>query len=100
MPVEYKSREDKPVASAHTIDIQDFINSRRSAAFRSPSWCSLGGRSFDTAAVGFIAPALRAQWKLAPPQLVPLFGGGLFGLIAGAFIFGPIADAGTHDADC
>ena len=60
----------------------------------------LGMRKVDTAAVGFIAPALRAQLKLAPPQLVPLFGGGLFGLIAGAFIFGPIADAGTHDADC
>src|SRR3954452_23029854 len=47
---------------------------------------------FDTAAVGYIAPALRAQWGATPAQLAPLFGAGLFGLMAGAFIFGPLAD--------
>ncbi len=47
---------------------------------------------FDTAAVSFIAPALRGLWKLAPAQLAPLFGAGLFGLMIGAFIFGPLAD--------
>nr|WP_314584842.1 aromatic acid/H+ symport family MFS transporter [uncultured Pseudomonas sp.] len=47
---------------------------------------------FDTAAVGFIAPALRAEWGLAPAQLAPLFAAGLLGLMIGALIFGPIAD--------
>ena len=47
---------------------------------------------FDTAAIGFIAPALRAQWGVTPADLGPLFGAGLFGLMAGAFIFGPLAD--------
>ncbi|SPA42220.1 4-hydroxybenzoate transporter PcaK [Cupriavidus taiwanensis] len=47
---------------------------------------------FDTAAIGFIAPAIRAQWQLTPPQLAPLFGAGLGGLMAGAFLFGPLAD--------
>ncbi|WP_029003865.1 MFS transporter [Azorhizobium doebereinerae] len=47
---------------------------------------------FDTAAIGFIAPALRAQWGATPADLGPLFGAGLFGLMAGAFVFGPLAD--------
>lgn len=47
---------------------------------------------FDTAAVGFIAPALKAEWALQASDLAPLFGAGLFGLMAGALIFGPLAD--------
>ena len=47
---------------------------------------------FDTAAIGFIGPALRVQWHLSASALAPLFGAGLFGLMAGALIFGPIAD--------
>ncbi len=47
---------------------------------------------FDTAAIGFIAPAIRAQWSLTPAALAPLFGAGLFGLMLGALIFGPLAD--------
>lgn len=47
---------------------------------------------FDTAAIGFIAPAIRAEWSLTPAHLAPLFGAGLAGLMAGAFIFGPLAD--------
>ncbi|HSK39465.1 MAG TPA: aromatic acid/H+ symport family MFS transporter [Arenibaculum sp.] len=47
---------------------------------------------FDTAAIGFIAPALRAEWGVSAAQLAPLFGAGLFGLMVGAFIFGPLAD--------
>src|SRR5207244_3338821 len=44
------------------------------------------------AAIGFIAPAIRAEWNLTPAQLAPLFGAGLAGLMAGAFLFGPLAD--------
>ncbi|MGO4304991.1 MFS transporter [Cupriavidus sp. RAF12] len=47
---------------------------------------------FDTAAIGFIAPAIRADWQLSPAHLAPLFGAGLAGLMAGAFLFGPLAD--------
>ncbi|UIF90198.1 aromatic acid/H+ symport family MFS transporter [Cupriavidus sp. UYPR2.512] len=47
---------------------------------------------FDTAAIGFIAPAIRAEWQLTPAQLAPLFGAGLGGLMVGAFLFGPLAD--------
>jgi len=47
---------------------------------------------FDTAAIGFLAPAIRAEWQLTPGDIAPLFGAGLAGLMAGAFLFGPLAD--------
>jgi AAHS family 4-hydroxybenzoate transporter-like MFS transporter len=46
----------------------------------------------DTAVIGFIAPAIRAEWQLTPGLLAPLFGAGLAGLTVGAFLFGPLAD--------
>ena len=47
---------------------------------------------FDTAVIGFIAPALRAEWRLEVSRLGPLFAAGLVGLMAGAFAVGPLAD--------
>jgi AAHS family 4-hydroxybenzoate transporter-like MFS transporter len=47
---------------------------------------------FDTAIIGFIAPAIRAEWGLNVGQLGPLFAAGLFGLMLGAFAVGPLAD--------
>lgn len=48
---------------------------------------------FDTAVIGYIAPALRQEWGLAPKQLAPAFGAGLLGLLVGSLVFGPVADA-------
>ena len=47
---------------------------------------------FDTAIIGFIAPAIRAEWHLDVARLGPLFAAGLFGLMVGAFAVGPLAD--------
>jgi len=47
---------------------------------------------FDTAAIGFIAPAIRAEWGLTPSSLAPVFGAGLAGLMAGAAAVRPLAD--------
>ncbi|MFP3613166.1 aromatic acid/H+ symport family MFS transporter [Paraburkholderia sp. SIMBA_050] len=47
---------------------------------------------FDTAVIGYIAPALRKDWALEPAQLSPVFGAGLFGLMFGSFLLGPVAD--------
>ncbi|MFV0264918.1 MAG: MFS transporter [Kluyvera sp.] len=47
---------------------------------------------FDTAAIGFIAPAIREHWQLTAADLAPLFGAGLLGLTAGALLCGPLSD--------
>ena len=47
---------------------------------------------FDTAAIGFIAPAIREHWQLSVAELAPLFGAGLLGLTAGALLCGPLSD--------
>ena len=47
---------------------------------------------FDTAAIGFIGPALQAEWQLAPTELRWVFFAGLAGLMAGAILFGPLGD--------
>jgi AAHS family 4-hydroxybenzoate transporter-like MFS transporter len=47
---------------------------------------------FDTQAIGYVAPAIAQDWKLARGALGPVFGAGLFGLMIGALVFGPIAD--------
>lgn len=48
---------------------------------------------FDTAVIGYIAPSLREEWGVLPTQLAPVFGAGLFGLMLGSLVFGPVADA-------
>lgn len=83
-------------SATRAIDVQEFINSRPLSRYQIAvlvlCFLVVAADGFDTAAVGYIAPALRAQWKVTPAQLAPLFGAGLFGLMAGAFIFGPLAD--------
>lgn len=84
------------MATARTVDVQDFINSRPVSRYQTIvillCFLVVAADGFDTAAVGYIAPALRSAWGVTPAQLAPLFGAGLFGLMAGAFVFGPLAD--------
>lgn len=47
---------------------------------------------FDSILIGYIAPAIKAEWHLAPQQLAPLFGSGVIGLMLGAMAIGPLAD--------
>lgn len=80
----------------NSVDVQDFIDSRPVGRYQ---WLILGLcflvtaiDGLDTAAVGFIAPALRDEWGLTPAQLNPVLGASLLGLMVGAFIAGPLAD--------
>ena len=47
---------------------------------------------FDTAAIGYVAPALVTEWGVARPHLAPVLSAALFGLAAGALGSGPLAD--------
>jgi AAHS family 4-hydroxybenzoate transporter-like MFS transporter len=81
---------------ARNMDVQDVIDANPVSGFQrlviALCFLVVAIDGFDTAAIGFIAPALRAQWGVTPARLSPLFGAGLFGLMVGAFIFGPMAD--------
>jgi AAHS family 4-hydroxybenzoate transporter-like MFS transporter len=84
------------MAAPRTIDVQEFIDARplSAAQARVVAICALvvGLDGFDVAIVGHIAPALRAEWGLDVAALGPLFAAGLFGLMIGALVVGPLAD--------
>jgi AAHS family 4-hydroxybenzoate transporter-like MFS transporter len=78
------------------IDVQAFIDDRPVSPLQARllllCFFVIAIDGFDTAIVGFIAPAIRAEWRLRVAQLGPLFAAGLFGLMLGAFAVGPLAD--------
>lgn len=47
---------------------------------------------FDTGAIGYVAPSLLTEWRVARPALAPVLSAALFGLAAGALFAGPLAD--------
>lgn len=78
------------------LDVREFVDAQRVSGFQ---WIVLALcfmvvalDGFDTAAMGFIAPALRADWHLDPAHLSPVLVAALCGLAVGAFVSGPIAD--------
>jgi AAHS family 4-hydroxybenzoate transporter-like MFS transporter len=83
-------------APASTLDVTSFIDRNRLSPFQvlTAALCFLivAIDGFDTAAIGFIAPAIRELWHLSPQQLGPVFGAGLAGLMGGALLFGPLGD--------
>ena len=84
------------MAVPRTIDVQEFIDTRPMSALQVSvvGICALvvALDGFDVAIVGHIAPALRADWGLEVAALGPLFAAGLFGLMIGALLVGPLAD--------
>jgi len=80
----------------NTVTIDDIIGSTRLSGYQIAvlvlCFIVVAIDGFDTASIGYIAPALKQEWGLTPPQLAPAFGAGLFGLMIGAFLMGPIAD--------
>jgi MFS transporter, AAHS family, 4-hydroxybenzoate transporter len=78
------------------IDVIDFIDNRPVGGFhiRLLLTCAavLFLDGFDTQAMGYVAPALAKEWGLGKAALGPVFSTGLFGLMIGALVFGPLAD--------
>jgi AAHS family 4-hydroxybenzoate transporter-like MFS transporter len=82
--------------AAATVDVAEFIDAQPVGGFqiRLLLTCAmvllLDG--FDTTAIGFVAPPLAKEWDLTKAALGPVFSAGLFGLMIGALLFGPLAD--------
>lgn len=81
---------------AEAIDVQAYINKspfsalQRRVLFLCFLVVAIDG--FDTAVIGFLAPAIRAEWGSTAAQLTPLMMSGSTGLLVGAFLFGPLSD--------
>ncbi len=85
-----------PPTAGRSIDVQAFLNEHPFSAYQ---WLVfalcffivlLDG--FDTAAIGYIAPSLVAEWGVSRPDLAPVLSAALFGLAFGALSAGPLAD--------
>ncbi|MFZ6044672.1 MFS transporter [Pseudomonas sp. CR3202] len=84
------------VPSAGTLDVQSFINTQRLSAYqwRIVLLCFLIVflDGLDTAAMGFIAPALTQDWGIDRASLGPVMSAALIGMVFGALGSGPMAD--------
>jgi AAHS family 4-hydroxybenzoate transporter-like MFS transporter len=78
------------------VDVAEFIDQQPVGGFQIGLLLTCAAvlflDGFDTQAIGFVAPALAKEWGLSRGALGPVFSAGLFGLMIGALVFGPLAD--------
>ena len=78
------------------IDVADFIDRQPVGGFQFKLLLTCAAvlflDGFDTQAIGYVAPALAREWGLTKGALGPVFSAGLFGLMIGALLLGPLAD--------
>jgi AAHS family 4-hydroxybenzoate transporter-like MFS transporter len=82
--------------NASTVDVASYIDQQPIGGFQIRLLLTCAAvlflDGFDTQAIGYVAPALAKEWTLSRAALGPVFSAGLFGLMIGALIFGPLAD--------
>ena len=83
-------------ASGTPVDVAQFIEQQPVGGFQIRLLLTCAAvlflDGFDTQAIGYVAPALAKEWGLTKAALGPVFSAGLFGLMIGALVFGPLAD--------
>ncbi len=84
------------VISVSPVDVAEFIDRQPVGGFQIRLLLTCAAvlflDGFDTQAIGYVAPALAKEWGLTKGALGPVFSAGLFGLMIGALVFGPLAD--------
>ena len=84
------------VSDVSSIDVAAFIDAQPVGGFQIRLLLTCAAvlflDGFDTQAIGYVAPALAKEWGLSKGSLGPVFSAGLFGLMIGALVFGPLAD--------
>ncbi len=82
--------------SPSPVDVAQFIDAQPVGGFQIRLLLTCAAvlflDGFDTQAIGFVAPALAREWDVSKAALGPVFSAGLFGLMIGALLFGPLAD--------
>ena len=83
-------------SGASPVDVAGFIDRQPVGGFQIKLLLTCAAvlflDGFDTTAIGFVAPSLAKEWGLTKAALGPVFSAGLFGLMIGALLFGPLAD--------
>ena len=86
---------DKATAGK-TIDIPDLINNNKIGSFQIGMLILCGlcviMDGFDVQAMGYVAPAIIADWHVSKANLGPVFGAGLLGMLVGSLVFSITAD--------
>src|SRR3954471_19904050 len=84
------------MAAPRKLDVQAFLNAHPFSGFQwlvfALCFCIVLLDGFDTAAIGYIAPSLLAEWGVERPALAPVLSAALFGLVVGALSAGPLTD--------
>ncbi|WP_317203228.1 MFS transporter [Janthinobacterium sp.] len=79
-----------------TIDIPDLINNSKIGGFQIGMLVLCGlcviMDGFDVQAMGYVAPAIIADWHVSKANLGPVFGAGLLGMLVGSLLFSVVAD--------
>jgi AAHS family 4-hydroxybenzoate transporter-like MFS transporter len=96
MPTDKVATDETQAGNAPALDITDFIDRQPVGGFQIKLLLMCAAvlflDGFDTQAIGYVAPALAKEWHVGKAALGPVFSAGLFGLMIGALIFGPLAD--------
>ncbi len=76
--------------------VSDVINASRVSAFQVGifvvCFLAVAVDGFDTAVIGFLAPAIAREWQIHLQALGLLFGAGMLGAVIGTAVLGPVAD--------
>lgn len=83
-------------AAPGTIDVGEVIDNGQIrplhfAIFALCAFCMIMD-GFDVQALGYVAPAIIGEWKIAPALLGPVFGASNFGVLVGQLSFTILAD--------
>ncbi len=84
------------MSAAQTIDISSVIDNNRLS--RSQLWIlimvgiTVVMDGFDVQSMGYVAPAIIADWGVSKAELGPVFGAGLFGMLVGSLTLSVLAD--------
>ena len=83
-------------AAAGPVDIPKLIDESRISRFQILIFVLAGLTvvmdGFDVQAMGFVAPAIIAEWGVSKAELGPVFGAGLFGMLVGSMTLSVLAD--------